>query len=291
MPPRGPSIRVLAAVGLVAACTLAFQVLLTRLLSAVMAYHFSFLAVSLGLTGTGAGALLVYVVPRLFRPASLERELSRGCVAYSALLLVTPLALVRLDFTGGGGVNNRGISSEFVLSLTAACLLAALPSLAAGIVIALAINGYSSSVGRVYAFDLIGAGTGAVVIVPLMWALDAPTLLVGLGGVAAVAGLLFAPAGSRERWSSAGLGGAGAAMVVAALATSVVHLPPRHPLPPGTEVSDRWNPLSRVAAYDVPSLGLVFYDRDMAPVVKLSEGGDGPIGLACVPAHKASATS
>jgi len=207
MPPRGPSIRVLAAVGLVAACTLAFQVLLTRLLSAVMAYHFSFLAVSLGLTGTGAGALLVYVVPRLFRPASLERELSRWCVAYSALLLVTPLALVRLDFTGGGGVNNRGISSEFVLSLTAACLLAALPSLAAGIVIALAINGYSSSVGRVYAFDLIGAGTGAVVIVPLMWALDAPTLLVGLGGVAAVAGLLFAPAGSRERWSSAGVNG------------------------------------------------------------------------------------
>jgi hypothetical protein len=184
---RGPSLRVLAAVGLVAACTLAFQVLLTRLLSAVLAYHFSFLAVSLGLTGTGAGALLVYVVPRLFRPVSLERDLSRWCAVYSVLLLVTPLALVRLDFTGGGGIDNRGISSEFVLSLTAASFLAALQSLAAGIVIALAITGYSSSVGRVYAFDLIGAGIGAVVIVPLMWALDAPTLLVGLGGVAAAA--------------------------------------------------------------------------------------------------------
>ena len=55
-----PPARVLVAIGLVAGTTLALQVLLTRLFAALF-YHFSFLAISLGLLGTGGGAILVYV--------------------------------------------------------------------------------------------------------------------------------------------------------------------------------------------------------------------------------------
>jgi hypothetical protein len=272
----GPSRRVLVAVGLIAACTLAFQVLLTRLLSAVMAYHFSFLAVSLALTGTGAGALLVYLAPQLFAGGSLERHLARWGGLYSALLFVTPFALVRLDFTGGGGVHNSDISAEFVVSLAGASLLAALPSIAAGVVIALAINGYTSSVGRVYAFDLVGAGAGALLIVPLMWVASAPVLLAGLGAVALVATLLFAPAASRERVISLALAAAMACVSVVAIASSALHLPPRHPTPADTEVSDRWNPLSRVVAYDMDGVSLAFYDRDVAPVIELRDEDEVP---------------
>ena len=35
--------------------------------------------------------------------------------------------------------------------------------------------------GRVYAFDLVGAGIGALGVVPLLWLVDAPTLIVALG--------------------------------------------------------------------------------------------------------------
>lgn len=45
----------LIAVGLVAGATLAYQVVLTRLFSAVLPYHFSFLAISIALLGTGGG--------------------------------------------------------------------------------------------------------------------------------------------------------------------------------------------------------------------------------------------
>ena len=52
-------VRVGLGVGLVAGCVLALQVLLTRLFSAALFYHFSFLSISLALLGAGAGAIAV----------------------------------------------------------------------------------------------------------------------------------------------------------------------------------------------------------------------------------------
>src|SRR6185312_13225855 len=77
-----PPLRVLVAVGLVAACTLALQVLLTRLFSAAIFYHFSFLAVSLALVGTGAGAIVLYVRPNWFDRLPLERVMARACLLF-----------------------------------------------------------------------------------------------------------------------------------------------------------------------------------------------------------------
>jgi hypothetical protein len=86
MPEHVP-FRAALGVGLIAACTLALQVLLTRVLSAVLAYHFSFLAISLALLGVGAGALYVYV-----RPAarSLEARLARLAALLAVLLALMP---------------------------------------------------------------------------------------------------------------------------------------------------------------------------------------------------------
>jgi hypothetical protein len=61
-----PPLRALAGLALVAGTTLALQVVLTRILSAALAYHFGFLAVSLALLGVGVGALVVYLRPRWF---------------------------------------------------------------------------------------------------------------------------------------------------------------------------------------------------------------------------------
>ena len=62
-----PRFRLLAAVGLVAGCGLALQVVLSRLLGAALFYHFTFLVISLALLGTGVAGLLLYVFPRWFR--------------------------------------------------------------------------------------------------------------------------------------------------------------------------------------------------------------------------------
>jgi len=263
-----PGTRVLVALGLVTASTLAFQVELTRLLSASLAYHFSFLAISLALLGTGAGALLVYLVPDWFARAPLETTLARWSAVYGLLLVGLPFVLVRLDFTQEPG---GGISRGFVMNLAIACVVAALPALAAGIVVALAITGYSTWIGQVYAFDLVGAGLGALLIVPAMNWLDGPTLVVVLGLLAGLAAIGFAGRAIAARF--------GAAVIVVAIigvalgaTTDALFLPPRFETPPDAElVADEWNPLSRVVGYRYPSTGIsaVFYDRIYAPVPKV----------------------
>jgi hypothetical protein len=268
---RAP-LRAALAVGLVAGSTLALQVLLTRIFSAALFYHFAFFAISLALLGTGAGAILLYVRPRRVLgsdpsgsdPDAAERALARWSAVYGALLLVVPAILVRLDYS----FEDLRVDAQFVFTLAVAAVLAALPFLAAGIVIALAIRTWVAGVGRVYAFDLGGAGIGALAIVPLLWLVDAPTLLVALGLVGAVAALLFAGAAVPERRAALVLAAAGALLIVLSATTSLYRLPG-----PFDSVRDpaaeRWTPISRVVAYPPGAEGgdaIVSYDQDVAPV-------------------------
>jgi hypothetical protein len=247
-----PSLRVAVAIGLVAGTVLALQVLLTRLLAAELFYHFGFLAISLALLGTGAGAILIYVRPAWFRVQPVQTALSRWCAVLSVLLLLAPLVLVRIHFGSGSAVTFR-----YVAMLAAACVVAALPFTAAGIVVALAIRASTSWVGRLYACDLAGAAIGAIAVVPLMWVIAVPTLLVALGAVAAIASLLLSVLF--------------AAIVLVALAgsTRLYYLPPDTTVSNLPIAADRWGPLNRVVGYGAPPGGqfaLVFYDRVYAPV-------------------------
>ena len=261
-----PTTITLLGVAAVAAATLAYQVVLTRLFSAVMSYHFSFLAISIALLGTGAGALVVYVQQqRRGTDVVPEHALATWCACFALALALVPVALVRIDLAHE--------SAGFALRLAAACALAAVPPFAAGSAITLAITGYTRWVGTVYAFDLVGAGAGALLVVPALWRVPAPTLIVLLAVPVGVAAMLLpghAPAARR-------LGTAGVAL--AALLTVVsTRLPVLH-LPTGYLVSDdtvtvaeRWSPLSRVFGFDrpatatAPRFAAVAYDRVYAPV-------------------------
>ena len=249
-----------------AGSTLALQVLLTRVFAAVLYYHFGFMAISLALLGVGAGAILIYVRPNWFESDPLERALARWSVLYAGLVVVAVLLVVRLDYTLGDE-----ITTQFVFNLAAACVLAALPFLAAGIVIALAVRGYARSIGRVYAFDLGGAGIGAAAVVPLMWVFDAPTLLVALGMVAAVAALLFAWKLRTETKLAGGALGVSVLFVVLAGTTSIAYLSPLGQEPE----SERWTPLGRVLGYlPAPQLrnGNVVYDRNFGEIIPYTRG-------------------
>ena len=259
-------LRAALAVGLVAGCTLALQVLLTRVLSAVLAYHFSFLAISLALLGVGAGALAVYLRGAWFE-GPLEGVLARWSAVLAVALALMPLALVRLDYSTGIGAS---LTAEFVLILAVVCVLAAVPFVAAGITIALAVRGYARSIGRVYAFDLAGAAIGAIAVVPLLWLVSGTTLLIALSFVAGIAALLFAAGAPALRRLAAGAAALGAVATLLAAATDLYELPPHTTAPEGLEpVSVRWTPLTRVLAYPPPgdaTIAPLFYDRIYAPV-------------------------
>ena len=265
MPPR-PPLRVLIAVALVAGCTLALQVALTRVFSAALFYHFGFLAISLALVGTGAAAMLIYLRPRWFEAPARAGSLGAWCAALTVSLLVVPALLVRLNYT-----SNSSITLRFALTLALASLLSALPFFAAGMVITLSITRYTRWIHRVYASDLLGAGLGAVAVVPALWQVPAPLLLAAIGLVAAAAVLLCAESRAGRR-AAMGVTALAAAAVGLGAATSLYHLPPALK---GDPVADRWTPLSRVVGYRTTggrSFGVLTYDRDYAPVPRYLRG-------------------
>jgi hypothetical protein len=260
MADRAP-LRAAAGVGLVAACTLALQVLLTRVLSAVLAYHFSFLAISLALLGVGAGALAVYLRPA-WSEGPPEPRLARWSALLALSLALVPLPLVRLDYSAGIGTD---LTAGFATTIGLVCVLAAVPFCIAGAIIALAVRSYARWIGRVYAFDLAGAALGALLTVPLLWFFSGTTLLVGLALLAAVAGLLF---GGGARLPVAATAAAAAALALAA-ATPLYDLPPHTTAQDHEPISVKWTPLSRVLGYAPPGdagIAPVFYDRIYAPV-------------------------
>jgi hypothetical protein len=270
-----PSLRIAVPVGLVAGSTLALQVLLTRLLAAELDYDFGFMAISLALLGIGAGSILIFVRPGWFGSERLDAAISRWSAVLAALLVLVPLALARLRFSAG---TTDAVTAHFALTLGLVCLLALAPFTAAGIVIALAIRGSTAWLGRLYACDLAGAAIGAAAVVPLMWIVPVPTLLVALGPVAAVASMIAAP-GRRARTLAAGVLLAGAALVALAATTNVYYLPPDTTVHGLRIATDRWGPLNRVVGYGPPSrsrFALVFYDRVYAPVPLHSRGAPPP---------------
>jgi hypothetical protein len=240
-------------------------VLLTRVFAAALFYHFGFLAISLALLGVGGGAIAIYVRPAWFDRVPLERAMARLSLAYAALLLVAAIAIVRLDYS------YDGVDASFLINLTAACVLAALPFLAAGVVVALAVRAYTRHMGRLYAFDLAGAGVGALAVVPLMWLVPAPVLVGALAAPATLAAALLAAPATPERRVAV----AGVATVALSLALSgpagLFYLDPEGRDPD----ADRWTPLSRVLGYDVAPGGrdgLVAYDRVSGEIVPYDGG-------------------
>ncbi|MBD0281637.1 MAG: hypothetical protein ICV69_05520 [Thermoleophilaceae bacterium] len=261
-----PTPRVLLAVALVAGIALGLQVAVTRVFSAALFYHFGFLVISLALVGTGAAAMLVYLRPRWFEPPRRGASLRAWCAALALSLVVIPAALVKLDYTF-----ENSVTVQFTLTLTAASLLSATPFFLAGMVITLVVTRYTASIHRVYAYDLVGAGAGALVIVPMMWRLTAPTILVALGLVAAVAAVLVASRPRRRRIAVGAIALAAISIMLAAV-TSVYYLPTALEAP---NVADRWTPLSRVVGYPStgsPDFGIVTYDRDFATVPRHRRG-------------------
>ncbi len=266
---QAPSRFTLFALGIVTASTLMLQVVVTRLFSAVLAYHFSFLAISLAMLGVGAGALLIYVRPGWFAGRSVEAMLSRWSAIFAALLVLLPLVLVRLNLA-----SEKTVDLGFIANLTIACVVTALPSLASGVVVALTIDRFTAWIGPVYAYDLVGAGIGALVVVPLLGLGPAPVLLVALGALVAGAAWLFAPS-DEPRARRPALAAAALAALVLLLSQTTGLLYLSGGLPGNAKIfADRWTPLARVLGMrgeNNERFAAVVYDRVYAPVPIVDE--------------------
>ena len=241
---------------LVALATLMFEVLLTRVFSLTLWYHFAFMAISLAMFGMTLGALLVFLRPHAWPEASLRQSMGR-CALLFAVTMVAVMLLHSVMFVPSPRI------ALWPIALTFAA--AALPFVFSGIFVCLALTRFPARIGQLYAFDLAGAALGCLAVIAALEVLDGIGAVIACATLAALAGALLL------RGAEQVLG----ALVTAALACTAgwaaIHLA-RHDLAlfpvhyvKGTDRSEidyeRWNSFSRIAVmkpseWDVPAWSL-----------------------------------
>jgi spermidine synthase len=211
----GPSVPP-AAISLVSAGALAYEVLLTRLFSIIQWHHFAYMAISIALLGYGAsGSFLALFQDRLRSRFTAVFALSAALFGVSA---VAAFALAqRLPFNALAVIWEQ----RQLLYLAAYYLLFAIPFFCAATCIGLAFAAFPNHIAQVYRYDLVGAGLGALgIIATLFWLFPSQALrAVGALGLLAAALASLQEVGANRSWRSAGYLG-GAALVYLVVPTS-----------------------------------------------------------------------
>ena len=236
----------LLAVGLVAGGALALEVLLVRILAIVHWHHFAGMVISLALLGYGAsGGALTALLDRLRPHAPLAFA---GAATLFGLAAVVSVAVAQ--FVPFNALELIWAPRQW-LWLTVLYLLFAVPFFFAAACTGLALACLPAPVGRVYCFDLLGAGAGALAVVGLMDLLrpDRALPLVAAAGPIAAALML---AGVHRRLAAAALLMAVLLVGLAAAGWPALRISPFKPLPQallveGTEiVAERTSPIGLV---------------------------------------------
>jgi hypothetical protein len=172
---------------IIALVAVAYQVLLTRIFSVTLYYHFAFAGISLAMLGLTIGAEKVYLLTKRFGPEQFNAEWARAALGFaitSVLLVVyflcAPLIFRHLIPTG-----------DIFWLLSFSMLLFIIPFTYSGICVTLILT-RSASVGQLYAADLGGAALGCVCIVALLFLLDPVSVLFLLAALTAYAAWLMA---------------------------------------------------------------------------------------------------
>jgi spermidine synthase len=148
---------------LVSCAVLLYEILVTRIMSVMLWYHFAFLSISLALLALGAPG--VWFSVRGINPGSLRKALLSSVL----LIPISVFLLIQAHYY---------FDRPIVLFIVT--LLMPLLSLGAAVCILL-MKAPGKEIGRVYAADLIGATVGAALVVPLMYLIPTPLLLVVTG--------------------------------------------------------------------------------------------------------------
>ena len=181
----GVGLPVLAAVAVLSAATLGYEILLTRLFSIVQWHHFAFLAISVALLGFGASGTFLLVLGRRIR-AGIEPFLALAALGFGLSAPVSFVVAERVPFN----VLDAPWSPGALGWLLVIELLLAVPFFFAATGIGRALVVFRHRLARVYAADLVGAGVGAAASVGVLYFVPAERALDFVCGLGAVAGLL-----------------------------------------------------------------------------------------------------
>ncbi len=258
-----------AAVALLAAATLAFEILLVRVFAIEHFHHVAYMAIGVAMLGIGASGALIAALGGADPPAA-QRWFPAVALGTALSLIATPALVhrVALDLT------QLAWNAEQWLRLGAVYLLLALPFALGALASLLAITLESARAGRIYGASFLGSGLGAILAVGVLWIAYPPRAL-------AIPALLAALGASVAAWSGArpvrALGVAALGLASLAVlrppwrvgASPYKALPQVEGYPDARRVAERTSPLGWVVAVRAPAFR-------HAPGLSLAYGGEFP---------------
>lgn len=166
---------------LISFSVLAYEILLMRLLSLVWWQHFAYMVISVALLGFGAaGSLLFLFLERM------KRTLNGWLLALGILCALSFSLSFGLSQKVGLDPLQLVWRGHAWLTMLLTYLIMGLPFLFAGGIVGILLSTAGEEAHRMYAADLLGAGCGAMAVVPALYLGPPWILLPALGGLALV---------------------------------------------------------------------------------------------------------
>ena len=210
---------------LISLAVILLEVSYTRVFSFKLVYYFTYLIIGISLLGLGAGGVFVALFRGLRRmPAS--RLIPACCVAASGAVFGGYLVVAKTPLNAFDLINalsaraiRPALSEGAKLALV--CTSVFIPFFSAGLALATIFATQTERINRLYFADLLGAGIGCAVCIPLIAAISPPGCVMAAGFVFAAAGLRLALAEARPL----AVAGGALALVLALSAALAARLP------------------------------------------------------------------
>ena len=174
-------------IGVIAGATLLLEVAMTRIFAVAFFNHYAFLIISTALFGFGFSGVFLSIFPSI-QKLNFDKFLTflSICFSLSTILTLKIVVDVPLQF---GSMKEQSIQ---FLYLSVYYLALAIPFFFSGMVVALLLSHIPGKVNKLYFSDLIGAGIGCFLVLPLVPALGAPGAVISAALLGIVASACFA---------------------------------------------------------------------------------------------------
>jgi predicted membrane-bound spermidine synthase len=240
----------------VALSTLMYEILLTRIYSIALLYHFAFMAISVGMLGMTVGAVIVYLMPSLFDVRKAPNLLAIVSWLFGLSIAATFYCYTKLPAVVNMTPEHIPKNYPMIIGLLVIFCLSAVPFVFSGISICIALTKLPQPINKLYAADLIGASSGCLFLLFLLNYLDGVSAMFFIAGLACSGALFFAIDNTSKKVMLAIM----ASIIGLFLFTGInnfstiknhalVKVPENDLLPKDERLYEKWNSFSRILVH------------------------------------------
>lgn len=259
------------AIFLVSLAGLLLEVGYTRVISYKLWYYYTYLVLGLALLGIGSGGIFVVIWPRI-RHAATDRVVAVCSMIAAVLITAGYFAVARLPIDTVE-IWDYGTSASWkaLAKLALICFVLFASFVPLGIIVSTILGRGGERVGRLYFADLIGAGLGCALAIPLITRFSPPQTIVIAAAVFAVVAIFTS---AHQRTTAVVAVAVTAVLAIFVTGTGLVDvLPEARKADPEHAAYSEWGPVFRVDVAEIrPELKSLFHDGSFGSAIYKFDG-------------------